>query len=63
LVPGAQLPNVLPYRYPLAKRNEIKKIIKEILEVDVIYPIIIPYSSLVVMVLKKYGEWHMSLNF
>jgi len=63
LVPGAQPPNVRPYRYPFSKRNEIEKIIKELLEAGIIRPNTSPYSSLVVMVLKKDGEWHMCPDF
>ena len=53
LVPGAQPPNVRPYRYPFTQKNEIEKIIKELLEAGVIRPNLSPYSSIVVMVLKK----------
>eukprot|EP00253_Pinus_taeda_P007083 PITA_07083 len=63
LVPGAQTPNVRPYRYPFTQKNEIEKIIKELLEAGVIRPRISPYSSPVVMVLKKYGEWRMFPDF
>eukprot|EP00253_Pinus_taeda_P029980 PITA_29980 len=63
LVPGAQPPNVHPYRYPFTQKNEIEKIIKELLEAGVIRPSISPYSSPVVMVLKKHGEWQMCPNF
>jgi len=63
LVPGAQPSNVRPYRYPFAQNNKIEKIITELMEVGVIRPSISPYSSPVVMVLKKYGEWHMCPNF
>ena len=59
LVPGAQPPNVCPYRYSFAQKNEIEKIIKELLEADVIHPSISPYLSPVVVVLKKYGECSM----
>eukprot|EP00253_Pinus_taeda_P012985 PITA_12985 len=52
LVPGYQPPN-----------NKIEKIIKELLEAGVIRPNISPYSSPVVMVLKKDGEWHMCPDF
>eukprot|EP00253_Pinus_taeda_P029117 PITA_29117 len=62
-VPGAQPPNVHPYRYPFTQKNEIEKIIKEILEAGVIRPSISPYSSPVVMVLKKDGEWRMCPDF
>eukprot|EP00253_Pinus_taeda_P012384 PITA_12384 len=56
LVPGAQPPNARPYRYPFTQKNEIEKIIKELLEAGVIRPSISRYSSPVVMVLKKDGE-------
>lgn len=52
-----------PYRYPFIQKNEIETIIKELLEAGVIRPSISPYSSLVVMVLKKDGEWCMCLDF
>ena len=63
LVPGAQPPTVRPYRYPFTQKNEIEKIIKELLEAGVIRPSISPYSSPVVMVLKKDGEWRMCPDF
>eukprot|EP00253_Pinus_taeda_P027840 PITA_27840 len=63
LVLGAQPPKVRPYRYPFTQKNEIEKIIKELLEADVIRPSISPYSSPVVMVLKKDGEWRMCPDF
>ena len=63
LVLGAQPPNVRPYRYPFTQKNEIEKIIKELLEAGVIRPSISPYSSSVVMVLKKDGEWRMCPDF
>eukprot|EP00253_Pinus_taeda_P004517 PITA_04517 len=63
LVLGAQPPNVRPYRYPFTQKNEIEKIIKELLEEGVIHPSISPYSSPVVMVLKKDGEWRMCPDF
>ena len=48
---------------PNTQKNEIEKIIKELLEVGVIHPRISPYSSPVVMVLKKDGELRMCLDF
>eukprot|EP00253_Pinus_taeda_P028551 PITA_28551 len=63
LVPGAQPPNVPPYRYPFTQKNEIEKIIKELSEASVIRPSISPYSSPVVMVLKKDGECRMCPDF
>jgi hypothetical protein len=53
LVPGSLPPNVCPYHHPFSQKNEIEKIVQEFLEVGVIHPSTIPYSSPVVMVLKK----------
>lgn len=63
LILGSQLPNVHCYRYPFAKNDEIEKIFHEILEVIIICPNTNPYSSLVVMVLKKHGKWCMCPDF
>jgi hypothetical protein len=63
LVPGSLPPNVLPYHHPFSQKNEIEKIVQELLEVGVIHPSTNPYSSLVVMVLKKEGTWCMCPDF
>ena len=63
LVMGTQPPNFHPYRYPFAQKNETEKFIKELLEVSVIHPNTNPYSCLVVMVLRKDGEWCMCPDF
>jgi hypothetical protein len=55
LISGSLPPNVLPYHHPFAQKNEIEKIVQELLEVGVIHPSTNPYSSPVVMVLKKEG--------
>jgi hypothetical protein len=56
LILGSQPPNVHPYRHPFAQKNEIEKIVQELLEARVICPSTSPYSSLMVMVLKKEGN-------
>jgi hypothetical protein len=63
LVPGSLPPNIRPYRHPFAQKNEIEKMVQELLTVGVIRPSTIPYSSLVVMVLKKEGSWRMCPDF
>jgi hypothetical protein len=63
LLLGSQPPNVRPYRYPFSKKNEIEKMVQELLEARVIHPSTSPYSSPVVMVLKKEGSWFMCPNF
>jgi hypothetical protein len=63
LLPSSQAPNIRPYRYPFAQKNEIEKMVQELLEAGVIRPSTSPYSSLVVMVLKKEGTWRMCPDF
>jgi len=53
LIPGSQPPNVRPYWYPFSKKNEIEKVIKDLLKAGIIRPSTSPYSSLMVMTLKK----------
>jgi hypothetical protein len=60
---GRLPPNVWPYHHPFAHKNEIEKIVHELLEASVIRPSTSPYSSSVVMVLKKEGTWYMCLDF
>jgi hypothetical protein len=63
LVPGILPPNIRPYHHPFSQKNEIEKTVQELLNARVIHPSMSPYSSLVVMVLKKEGSWHMCPNF
>jgi hypothetical protein len=53
LVPKNLPPNVRPYHHPFSKKNEIDKIVQELLTVGVIRTSTRPYSFHVVMVLKK----------
>jgi hypothetical protein len=53
LVQRSLPPNIHPYRHPFSQKNEIDKMVQELLNAGVIHPSMSPYSSLVVMVLKK----------
>jgi hypothetical protein len=48
---------------PIFLKNEIEKIIQELLAAGVIFHSTNPYSYLVIMVLKKEHTWHMCLDF
>ena len=63
LIPGSVPPNIRPYTYPYAQKSEIECMVEEMLEVGIIRPIQISYSTPVVMVLKKYGSWHMCTDY
>jgi hypothetical protein len=63
LVPRSLPPNIHPYRHPFSQKNEIEKMVQELLNAGVIHPSTNPYSSPVVMVLKKEGSWRMCPDF
>ena len=63
LVPGSQPPNIRPYRYPCLQKNEIEKLVQELLDVGVIRSSVSSYSSPVILVGKKDGSWHMCVDF
>jgi hypothetical protein len=63
LVLGSLPPNVLLYRHPFAQKNKIEKIVQELLDAGVIHHSTSPYSSPVVMILKKEGTRCMCLDF
>ena len=57
LQPISVPPNIRPYRHPYAQKSEIERLVAEMLEASIIQPSQSPYSSLVVMVPKKYHVW------
>jgi hypothetical protein len=57
LVSGSLPPNICLYRHPFSQKNEIEKIVQELLNAGIIRPSMRPYSSPMVMVLKKEGSW------
>jgi hypothetical protein len=57
LVPGSLPPNIHLYHHPFSQKNEIEKMVQELLNAGIIHPSTSPYSSPVVMVLKKEGSW------
>jgi hypothetical protein len=63
LVLGSLPPNIRPYRHPFSQKNEIEKMVQELLNAGVIRPSTSPYSSPLVMVLKKEGSWHICPDF
>jgi hypothetical protein len=57
LVPISLPPNIRLYHHPFSQKNEIEKMVQELLNAGVICPSTSPYLSHVVMVLKKEGSW------
>jgi hypothetical protein len=63
IVPESLPPNIHPYHHPFSQKNEIEKMVQELLNAGIIHPSMSPYSSPVVMVLKKEGSWQMCPDF
>ena len=60
---GVEIPHIQPYRYLYYQKNEIGKIIEEMLGVGIIQPSTSPYLSLVILVKKKDGGWQFCVDY
>jgi hypothetical protein len=63
LIQGSSSMNVRPYRYPHYQKNEIEKIIVELLNTGVIWTSTSPYSSPVLLVKKQDGSWWLCVDY
>jgi hypothetical protein len=59
---GAQPVSVRPYRYPFYQKEEIEKIVQELLDSEVIQPSHNPFSSPVLLVRKAHGAWRICMD-
>lgn len=55
--------NIRPYSYPHYQKNEIKKIVYELLKSGVVKTSTSPYSSLVLLVKKHDGSWRLCVDY
>jgi hypothetical protein len=60
---GAQPVSVRPYRYPYFQKEEIERIVQELLDSGVIRPSHSPFSSPVLLVRKADGTWRMCMDY
>jgi len=63
LLPGAKPVNLRPYRYNPAQKDEVERQIKQMLEQGIIRFSTSPYSSPVILVLKKDLTWRFCVDF
>ena len=63
LLLGSVPPNIKPYRYPFHHKTEIEMLVRNLLKQGVIRPSTSSFSSLVLLVWKKDGSWHLCIDF
>ena len=63
ILPGKSAANAQPYQYPHLQKDEIERIVKEMLKTGVIRPCCSPYSSPVLLIRKKDGIWRLCVDY
>ena len=63
LLEGSNPINQRPYRYAVYQKNEIDKLVQELLDAGTIQPSSSSYASPVVLVKKKDGSWRLCVDY
>lgn len=60
---GSSPINMWTYQYSYEQKNEIEKLIREMLEAQIIRPSVSPYANLVLLIKKKDGGWRFCVDY